>query len=659
MTTTNRREHGLTLIETLMAITIFSIMTLGIVPLLGTAMSGGAATRTESVARNVTAKTMERLRGLDYHVAYSSVAREVDLLDHFFPGRTPSFVPSVGTGFDAATSSYVTTCDSTSTSKACRALPDGSELPDGVLVEVRATFRTPENPSVTAPVPLAYSWNSTGNDGPPSDLLEVEVTTVWSVGASARSFDLTTYLGARGESAAPSSGGGGGSPPPTSGPPPPPTTVKLRSEARIDYGYEVTTTYQDTQSPPRMSDYTGTLGTAVAYGEQLESGSKAELSVSAGRLQIVRPANPAVSGDQGFHVDVSGATLDARAPADATTTTVTTAPAVSATTTEVPATIGSLAASEAGTLTGARGAGPTVANGLPFVRGYYDINGTTAMSPMTSAPNHFWTTPQTPNAGSGTETSINPLGLYPTSGATHKMITVSDWQFSSPSANVDPRGEVMVDSTPTTPASSRTVTATATIPAHGQIVLFPMWYSSTNNGYMQIREFSASVSCAANADPGTASQASGSWSAHLSYNSYEGTRKQDFGVRLRQVTLPVQTRTDNPHVPYGDTNPLQTIRDLNNGNGPKIYDADQNPGDTSLDAFMFAANGKRGLLTGWSQGTVQTSISADDRVVSAQLNGAIRFETAPVYGPWGASQRPNSDTTFAMGKLSCKAEDYR
>jgi hypothetical protein len=65
------------------------------------------------------------------------------------------------------------------------------------------------------------------------------------------------------------------------------------------------------------------------------------------------------------------------------------------------------------------------------------------------------------------------------------------------------------------------------------------------------------------------------------------------------------------------------------------------------------------MLTGWSQGAVQTSISADDRVVSAQLNGAIRLETSPLWGPWGSSAKPQSDLTFAMGKLSCRAEDYR
>ena len=662
----NRSERGLTLVETMVAIAIFSIITMGTVPLLATAMKGGATTRTESVARNTATKTLERLRGLQYHVAHSSSSRKVDLLDHFFPSPTPAFVASVGTGYDAGTQTYVTTCDSLSTSDACTALPESAEIPDGYVVEVRATFKSPANPAMTSTVPLDYAWDAAaGKDTPPSELLEVRVAVTWAVGASTRTYDLQSYVSARGRNGLPttSGGGGGGAPAPSptpGGAPPPPNTVKLRAEARIDYGYEITTTYQDTQTPPRLSEYSGTLGTAVAYGEQLDSGSKAELSVRAGRLRIVRPANPAVPSDTGFDVDLSGAIFDARAPADATATATSAGAAVTAHSSEVPATMGFLAASEAGTLSTARGPGPTTAGGLPFVKGYYDLNGTSVMSPVTSGQTHFWSTPQTSNADPAVAGTTNPLGLYPTSGGTHRMVTVSDYLVGgNASTNVDPRGEVMIDSSATSPASSRMVTASAAIPPHGMILLFPMWYSTTNNALLQINQFSANVNCVARADVSATSSATGTWSANLLYQSYEGTTKQNHGIRLRQTTLPVQTRTDNPHVPAGSTNPLQLIRNLNNGNGPKIYDHDQNPGDQAQDAYLFAANGKRGLLTGWSQGSVQTSISADDRVASAQLNGAIRLETSPLFGPWGSSQKPQSDLTFAMGKLGCRAEDYR
>lgn len=661
-----RRQAGLTLVETLVAITVFSIMTVGLVPLIATAMSGGATTRTESVARNVTAKTLEHLRGLQYHVAHSSTPRKVDLLDHFFPGRTPAFVPSIGTGYDAATQSYVTTCDSISADPACRTLPNRSEIPSGYVVEVRATFRAPANPAVTEPVPAAYAWDAAGGaDKPPSELLEVKVTTAWSVGNRARTFELRSYVGARARSALPGGAGGGGSPTPSpgSGPPPPPSTVKLRAEARIDYGYEITTTYQDTQTPPRLTELSGTLGTAVAYGEQLDSGSKAELSVQAGQLRMVRAADPAVPGDAGVDVNASGAVLNAIAPPDAATTTTTPASAATATHPEIflNGGMGFLAPSEAGTLATARGAGPTVAGGLPFVKGYYDFNATTAVQPASSsAHTHMWVMPQVAGgAQGGTESTLNPLHHY-FDPSLKKTVTVNDYVGGGAASTVDPRGEVTIDSTATSPATNRTVTAAASIPSHGMVLLFPAMFSASNHAVLQINQFSASVSCAARADPGAASTASGSWSATLMY--YEDTANDNkSNLITRQTTLPVQTRTDNPTIPSGTTNPLQTLRNQNGGNGPLVSDFS----GTTYDVYLFAGNGRRGILTGWSQGAIETSISPDDRVASAQLNGAIRIETAPLYGPWPnastgqVSQKPSSDVTFSMGKLGCKAEDYR
>ncbi|MDQ3985701.1 MAG: type II secretion system GspH family protein, partial [Actinomycetota bacterium] len=156
-----RSEKGLSLVETLVAITIFALFTIGIVPLLGTAMRGGAATRTESVGRNVASKTLERLRGLQYHVAYSGTSRRVDLLDHFFPGVAPTYSPpTTATGFDAGSNSFVTTCDANSTSAACKSLPSSAEIPDGFSVEIRLTFKDPAAPATTVPVPASYAWNA-------------------------------------------------------------------------------------------------------------------------------------------------------------------------------------------------------------------------------------------------------------------------------------------------------------------------------------------------------------------------------------------------------------------------------------------------------------------------------------------------------------------
>ncbi|MDQ3987306.1 MAG: type II secretion system GspH family protein, partial [Actinomycetota bacterium] len=318
-----RSEKGLSLVETLVAITIFTLFTIGIVPLLGTAMRGSATTRTESVGRNVASKTLERLRGLQYHVAYSGTPSKADLLDHFFPGRTPVYsAPTTTTGFDAGSNSFVTTCDKDSTAPACKSLPSSAEIPDGFSVEIRLTFKDPTTPATTVPVPASYAWNAgSDQDAPPSQLVEVGVTSAWTVGTKQRTFALRSYLSQRDRQVLPTGGSGGPPPAPPPGgggtAPSPPPNVKLRAEARVDYGIEITTTYQDTQASPRFSELTATLGNATAYGEQLDSGSRADLTARAGQIRMIRPADPAVPSDTGVDVSVNGAVFEAHAPPDA------------------------------------------------------------------------------------------------------------------------------------------------------------------------------------------------------------------------------------------------------------------------------------------------------------------------------------------------------
>ena len=649
-------QRGLTLIETLVAISIFSIMTLGLVPLLGAAMKGGATSRTESVGRNITAKTLERLRGLQYHTAYSPTTLEVDLLDYFFPKRTPALtLPTVSTGFDAATNSYVTTCTAaTSATVPCKVLSAGTQLPAGHAITVTATFKNPDNPTTTVPVPVAYAWDSPGNDTPPSQLLEVRVHTTWPVGATQRSFTLTSFLSDRGKR---------GSQPQAATPAPPeppaasgvPENIKLRAEARIDYAVEATTTFQDTQVPPRKSEMVGTMGTALAYGEQLASGSKADLSVRSGSTTMIRPANPNVPGDAGYSAAITGATMDAHAPSDATSTVVnSTSVGQSLQQTEIDGNGWAWwPPVEAGTLSGLGGIGPKVTNSLPTVRGYYDFNSTSAWFPqdisnaLTKA--HMMFNPQVPLSGAVPGAgSVNPLNLALSSS--NKMLLVAD----AIPTGTDPRGEVEVHSTATTPGGSRVVRSDAHIVTGGTVHLTPTHTSSFGKrGAIDFMNFTARVTCEAKADPSAASTATGSWSATLRYYG-DSVNNNKAEYLIQQITLPTQTLTGYD-VPYGNTNPLAYLKTMNAGNGPLIHDNSNN----LYDVWMFAANGKIGLVKDWSMGAIQTSISADDRVASATLNGAIRVETVPLLGPWGASQKPESDLTVSIGKLSCKSEDYR
>jgi prepilin-type N-terminal cleavage/methylation domain-containing protein len=651
-----RGERGLTLLETMIAITIFSIMTVGMVPLLGSAIKGGAASRTESVARNVAGKTMERLRGLRYHAPVGTPARKVDLLDHFFPDRTP-LAPSTGTGFVAAANAYQTTCKDGVTLAACNALPstlaNSQARPSDVeyAIVVTATFKDAENPATTVPVPATYAWNSPGNDTPPSKLLQVVVQTTWTVGAKSHTFSLTSYLTDRkraplqdAPTPAPAE------PTPASGAAP---NVKLRAEAKLDYATQVTTTWQDLSIPSRRTEIVATLGSGVAYGEQLDSGSKADLVINSTRLSAVRAAD-AAAGDAGYEQVINGATYEAHAPNDASSLGTGTGTAQNLMT---DVTQGLQAAwtgpAQAGTMSGLGGIGPKVANGLPTVKGYYDFNSTQPWGPTTtSQPVSMFVQPQVPTSGSPGNGSLNPLNLAttPSTTGTPRPFLVRD--ADSP-AGADPRGEVEVHST-AAPGVNQTVRATANVVHGGVIMVTPTaTTANVNRGAIEFQNFSASVTCESRPDPSVSSTASGTWSATLRYHS-DLTNGSGASYQIRTATLPVQTISGDAQIPVG-VDVFSYLKSLNGGNGPLIHDNNNN----SFDVWMFAANGKTGLLKDWSTSGVQTSISADDRVAEASLNGVIRLETSPLHGPWGASQRPESDMTVSLGKLGCKTEDYR
>lgn len=653
-----RDQRGLTLLETMIAITIFSIMTVGMVPMLASAIKGGAASRTESVARNVAGKTMERLRGLRYHAPVGTPARRVDLLDHFFPDRTP-LAPSTGTGFVTAANAYQTTCKDGVALAACNALPgtlaNSQARPSDMeyAIVVTATFKDAENPATTVPVPPTYAWNSAGNDTPPSKLLQVVVQTTWTVGGRPHSFSLTSYVSDRkraplqnAPTPAPAE------PTPQSGAAP---NVKLRAEAKLDYATQVTTTWQDLTVPSRKTEIVATLGTGTAYGEQLDSGSKADLVVNSTRLSAIRAAD-AAAGDPGYEQVINGATFEAHAPDDASSIGTNTSVAQNLMT-DVTQSLQAAwtAPAQAGTMSGLGGIGPKVANGLPTVKGYYDFNSTTFWGPSsTSQHAAMMVQAQTPTSGTPGAGSLNPLNLATSSSTgTPRPFLVRD--ADSP-AGADPRAELEVHST-AAPGVNQTVRATANVVHGGVIMVTPTATTATaGRGGIEFMNFSASVTCESRPDPSVSSTASGTWSATLRYYSdpSNGTGNKAASYDIITATLPVQTLSGEPEIPVG-VNVFSHLRSMNGGNGPLIHDN----GTNAYDVWMFEGNGKTGLLEDWSTSGVQTSISADDRVAEASLNGVIRLETSPLHGPWGASQRPESDMTVSLGKLGCKTEDYR
>jgi len=158
---------GFSLVETMWALLVFSIITLGTVPLLLGALRGAALSSSYTVGKNAAVEAIERARDLPYHISYSSQDSKVDVLDLYFPGLTG--------GYDAATKTFTTTCTPATTAS----VPCPKALAGGYTVVFEAQFvnpttTTPETYNPVAPA-TGYEWSSAVADTPPSQLLKLNV----------------------------------------------------------------------------------------------------------------------------------------------------------------------------------------------------------------------------------------------------------------------------------------------------------------------------------------------------------------------------------------------------------------------------------------------------------------------------------------------------
>ncbi|MFN2588201.1 MAG: prepilin-type N-terminal cleavage/methylation domain-containing protein [Actinomycetota bacterium] len=204
MTRLRRRgEHGFTLIETLAALLIFSLVTLGTTPLLLSSIRGASLSGSYTVGKNLASEAMERVRGFPFFESVKNLTNPPrrDVLDLYFPDRVAG--PS-GTGFTGA--SFVTTCTSTAklpTSSAGQACP--ALMPSGFTLRYDAQFVKPgpvpapgaEQTFTPQPPAAGYSWAATATETPPTRLLMIAVTTSWSAGNKTRTFSLSSLVGVR------------------------------------------------------------------------------------------------------------------------------------------------------------------------------------------------------------------------------------------------------------------------------------------------------------------------------------------------------------------------------------------------------------------------------------------------------------------------------
>jgi prepilin-type N-terminal cleavage/methylation domain-containing protein len=470
-----RDERGFTLIESVAALAIFSILTVGMIPLLASSLKGVDLSRTMTRGKNLAQEYMERVRGLPYFDA----APKRDVLDLYYPNLLA--------GYSAGT--FTTTCTSTTATPAAsgalacppRNPDDTSRIPAGHTVTYTAQFVRPvlnSNPETyTVVTPFAgYDSASPGLSVPPASLLRITVTVAWTQAGKARQFSLVSLLGDRKLG-----------------------NDQLHAESSIDFAVQALTSYQD--SSGRLSSLTAVAGQAKSDIE-LKAFAGADLDVSAGRINLSRQEFGTSPG--ATIAAVTGAQSNQHAPPNVSPM-MSTGTAQTVTNTdlfpELP--VAGMVATNVNESVPA----PTVqvTGELPKAVTNFNYPASTEL---------FWVNNQV-------DVGRNTL--------LHLHATEHPFSIQRLSSN-RMSGNTYAEATAVSPVASRKVHATAHT-QFGKGIVLPTTFASGDRGVVVISNFVADVECRSTGSLAGAI-ANGSWSATLSYwkdlNPADGAANGDF-----------------------------------------------------------------------------------------------------------------------------------
>ncbi|HEY7873833.1 MAG TPA: prepilin-type N-terminal cleavage/methylation domain-containing protein [Actinomycetota bacterium] len=650
-------QHGFSLLEVLAALGVFAVVTLGVVPLLGSALKASSTSRSETVAEEAARTIMERIQGTKWYVSYDAKPnKRVDILDLYYPqaasnsamgqsfSSNAANAPLVGTG-----GVFTTTCapPPVTANPACN-----FEVPEGHNVTIKTSFirkrtpaTTPETyeivtPCVTlpcsTPYTAPYAWNSQGNDMPAATLMDVNVTVGWTQHGKARSFSLRAILGERKFSA---TGAVDAGPSPTAGASTAPVSTgvaKIHGNAVIDYvvqaqtGYSSSTAWPANGCPvaPCKSEGTYTFGMSESTINTEDTGSTADQTNKVADFRIVRtyPANQAPpSTPPPDLANVQGATAVKHAPPySLTTQAALSAPTQPIMHPELPQTPVQ-AVVYGGEVKNVK---VDIANELPQAEGEFKTYGTTSGIQETQITNSQidYTTldldPTQPLFFMTKYTGTNPMGL----GAHTKANT-----FALNSASRAVQTQSLAGFSAGT-------------------------WLRTNNGNRSwnsffFNNFVANVNCKATGNSATAS-ATATWSVDLSgYYDPSNNGSTPNGGTLWTAKL----NSSGNDIFNGASVPdaLASLKALN----PLEIDVSTN----TNDIYLFEKRDASGVITQkgyFSDMTAlknpPTSVSEDGRTVTASIDGALRIDTASLN-----AAIPETQTSFSFIKTSCEAVDNR
>lgn len=513
-----RGSAGLTLIETMAALFIFSAVTLGVTPMLAGSLQGSAKARSYTVAKNVAVQAMERIRGLPYFESMKGVVNPVpqDVLDLYYP--------NMGAGYSAG--KFTTTCTPTSetpspsAAAACPpALTDGTtSIPENYTLKFEAQFVSPgaiTNGQQTFSVvtPTNYNWATLATEAPPAQLVRIAITASWTIGGSARTFTLTSMVGERSQAA-----------------------DKVRGEASLGFAVQSLTSYLADDG--RVATLTSVAGQSRSAIET-RSVSAADHDTRAARLTLAQEQFGTTPGS--VLQDYFGAVSLLHAPADVWY--APTATGVSRTVTYLKnPTASPIDIANVGT-TSASNTGARVGTDLPSSEGTFAFTGTDPV---------YWVDNQA-STGSRAELLLH---------ATRNMLQVRR-------ATLGVTGATKAETTALTPTTLRKVETSVTAKV-GRLDLFPTTFiNSEQRAVIVIRDFQLDLKCTSTANPTTAA-VTGTWTAKLKYWVDPSNDGNDNGNYSSELTLTGSTS--------GGTELLESIQTTN----PLVFDSSDNTKDVYL-----------------------------------------------------------------------------
>ncbi|MGH2556965.1 MAG: type IV pilus modification PilV family protein [Actinomycetota bacterium] len=590
-----RGERGFTLLEVVMALSVFTIVLLSVIPLMWSSVKGATLSRSQTRAKNIAVQAMERVRGLPFYVSYSAQPRQVDVLDLYFPRAT-------GPGYDAGNGSFTTTCPSGSpvTPECPFTLPAGHSLtyvtefikPGPVSPSGRETY-------VSVAPATGYAFDS-ATDLPTTQLLRMAVTVNWSSSGQARDFTLTSLVGER------------------------KYEDKLRGAGKIDYAVQVLTSYlSPTGGPSELDAYAGAAESIVSqrlFGES-------DQIVRAGEATLVRPGDPAT-----ILSTLGGVSAVLQAPPDADPTTVPSVGTVQMDHPDADTGVGGIVYIDD---SNAENLGVKVASELPVAHGGFRLNN------GGSSQFDFWVNNQADNN--------TPLLLDV--GEDRPVFSIR------PQGSSVLNGSTSATTTPLT--GTRQVATTAAVGfANARLFpvsFIPT--NQEKRSVVVFSDFSASVSCTSTA--ATTALAEASYTVKLDYwaeldtddDKPEGAY-QTIGPWTITASNGSPATASDPLAALKADNPM-VYED------PTDNSLDGSPNDVYLFPETHDHDGvvhtHPGYLEDWSALTsLPTSVTNAGRETSAAIEGAIRVDTAktnPVVD--------GSELNIALGKISCEAVDHR